>query len=199
MTTLSLRGKGLVRGGGGGGGEEIDRPVPQRELRVLEPPSCSLYHEGANGFPREHPFRVGLNGLDTIPQHKLRVRPMPPDPDPNSVVAQTGPQPERSRPGPIRLPIKNTRSAFSRQNPVFLLEENGTNRVPRTHLISADSTQKNPPSFGSGGRVGAENSSKLSPSQRRLAEAKKKTPSQHVWDLQGSGPAVVELEPWYGI
>ena len=47
--------------------------------------------------------------------------------------------------------------------------------------------------------VGAENSSKLSPSQRRLAEAKKNAPSQHVWDLQRSGPAVVELEPWYGI
>jgi hypothetical protein len=47
--------------------------------------------------------------------------------------------------------------------------------------------------------VGAENSSKLSPFKRRLAEAKKNTPSRHVWDLQGSGPAVVELEPWYGI
>ena len=111
-------GEGTRTGGGRRGrGEDSSRPVPQRELRVLEPPGCSLYPEGTNGFPGEHPFRVGLNGLDTIPQHKLRVRPMPPDPDPNSVVAQTGPQPERSRPGPNRLPIKNTRSDFSRQNP----------------------------------------------------------------------------------
>ena len=81
-------GEGRVWGGG--------RCVPQCELRALEPPSCPLYHEGANGFPGEYPFRVGRNGLDTIlhlQQWELRVRPMPPDPDPNSVVAQTGPQP----------------------------------------------------------------------------------------------------------
>ena len=175
LTTLGLRGKGLVRGGEGGRGGGGSRPVPQRELRVLEPPSCPLYHEGANGFPREHPFRVGLNGLDTIPheQCELRVRPMPLDPDPNSAVAQTR-TPTRTESS--RFPKENTRPELSKQTPVGSPEEIATAQVPRTRLISIQS--KSAP-FRQRWEGGRRKRSKLSPSRRRLAEAKKNTSSQH--------------------
>jgi hypothetical protein len=145
-------GEGTRTGEEGPGGRGKSRPVPQRELRALEPPSSPLYHEGANGFPGEHPLRVGLNGLDTIsrlPQCE-RVRSMPPDSDPNSAVAHTGPQLEWSSPGPRSFRRENNSPELSKQRPDRSLERN-------RHGPSI----LNPPHFGKGGWVDAENRSKF--------------------------------------